>query len=80
MNIATSRPKRTALLALMVGIFLPAVGVPAATPPSSENVNGLVVKTAIEVSDQQVSHLAQLTGENPHPIQQVHWRTLIGPL
>ncbi len=50
------------------------------TPPCSENVNWFVMKTSIEVSDQQVSQFARLIGENARPLQEINWRTLYGAL
>lgn len=50
------------------------------TPPCSENVNWFVMKTPVEVSDQQVRRFSQLIGENARPLQDKHWRTLFGSL
>ncbi|WP_037027262.1 carbonic anhydrase [Psychromonas aquimarina] len=47
------------------------------TPPCSENVNWLVMKNTMEVSDQQVSRFAQLIGANARPLQEVLWRTML---
>ncbi|MFT5115550.1 MAG: carbonic anhydrase [Parasphingorhabdus sp.] len=47
------------------------------TPPCSENVNWLVMKTAIQVSDQQVSRFIQLVGENARPLQNLNWRNML---
>jgi carbonic anhydrase len=47
------------------------------TPPCSENVNWLVMKAAIQVSDQQVSRFIQLVGENARPLQSLNWRNML---
>ncbi len=47
------------------------------TPPCSENVNWLVMKNTMEVSDQQVSRFTQLIGANARPLQEVLWRTML---
>lgn len=49
-------------------------------PPCSENVNWFVMKSPVEVSDQQVSRFARLIGENARPLQEMNWRSLLGSL
>jgi carbonic anhydrase len=47
------------------------------TPPCSENVNWLVMKTPIEVSDTQVKQFLKLIGENARLLQPMHWRSVL---
>jgi carbonic anhydrase len=47
------------------------------TPPCSENVNWFVMKTPIEVSDEQVNQFERLIGENARPLQPMHWRSML---
>ncbi len=47
------------------------------TPPCSENVNWFVMKTPIEVSDEQVRKFTQLIGRNARPLQQAYWRDML---
>ncbi len=47
------------------------------TPPCSENVNWFVMKTAMQVSNEQVSQFAKLIGENARPLQAMHWRSML---
>jgi carbonic anhydrase len=47
------------------------------TPPCSENVNWFVMKTPIEVSDEQVNQFEHLVGENARPLQPMHWRSML---
>ncbi len=47
------------------------------TPPCSENVNWMVMKNPVEVSDAQVKAFDRLIGENARPLQPMHWRTML---
>ncbi|HED35911.1 MAG TPA: carbonic anhydrase family protein [Gammaproteobacteria bacterium] len=47
------------------------------TPPCSENVNWFVMKTPMEVSDEQVNQFAKLIGKNARPLQAMHWRSML---
>ncbi|HEB86031.1 MAG TPA: carbonic anhydrase family protein [Gammaproteobacteria bacterium] len=47
------------------------------TPPCSENVNWFVMKTPMEVSDNQVNRFTQLIGRNARPLQSMHWRSML---
>ncbi|HED15239.1 MAG TPA: carbonic anhydrase family protein [Gammaproteobacteria bacterium] len=47
------------------------------TPPCSENVNWFVMKTPMEVSNQQVNRFAKLIGKNARPVQGMHWRSML---
>jgi len=46
------------------------------TPPCSEPVNWMVLKTPIEVSSEQVAALAALFKNNARPVQELHGRTV----
>eukprot|EP00274_Cyanoptyche_gloeocystis_P004171 CAMPEP_0196656586 /NCGR_PEP_ID=MMETSP1086-20130531/18456_1 /TAXON_ID=77921 /ORGANISM="Cyanoptyche gloeocystis , Strain SAG4.97" /LENGTH=318 /DNA_ID=CAMNT_0041989407 /DNA_START=23 /DNA_END=979 /DNA_ORIENTATION=+ len=50
------------------------------TPPCSEGVSWLVVKTPIEVSAEQISTLKSAIGTNARPVQPVGPRTLINDI
>lgn len=47
------------------------------TPPCSENVNWLVMKTPMQVSNKQVTRFARLIGKNARPLQSIHWRLML---
>jgi carbonic anhydrase len=47
------------------------------TPPCSENVNWFVMRTPIEVSDEQVDQFEKLIGKNARPLQNMHWRSML---
>ncbi len=47
------------------------------TPPCSENVNWFVMKTVMQVSNEQVSQFAKLIDENARPLQAMHWRSML---
>lgn len=47
------------------------------TPPCSENVNWFVMKTPMEVSDNQVNRFETLIGRNARPLQSMHWRSML---
>jgi carbonic anhydrase len=47
------------------------------TPPCSENVNWFVMKTPIEVSDEQVNQFEHLIGKNARPLQPMYWRSML---
>jgi len=47
------------------------------TPPCSENVKWIVLKTPIELSDEQVDGLHEILDDNNRPVQPVHTRKVI---
>lgn len=47
------------------------------TPPCSENVNWFVMKSEMQVSDQQIKRFAQLIGNNARPLQEINWRSML---
>jgi len=47
------------------------------TPPCSENVNWFVMKSEMQVSEQQIKRFAQLIGDNARPLQGMNWRSML---
>lgn len=50
------------------------------TPPCTENVNWMVMKNPIEVSEKQVAHFIKLIGNNARSLQPLNWREPLGSL
>lgn len=46
------------------------------TPPCSEGVKWMVMKSPIEASGRQIKHFTQVIGNNARPVQPVHARTV----
>jgi len=45
-------------------------------PPCSEGIEWIVLKTPVEVSDEQIKQFLRVVGENARPVQPVYSRTL----
>ncbi len=45
-------------------------------PPCSEGIEWIVLKTPVEVSDEQIKQFSRVVGENARPVQPVYSRTL----
>ncbi len=45
-------------------------------PPCSEGIEWIVLKTPVEVSDEQIKQFSQVVGANARPVQPVYSRTL----